>query len=155
MLDYDGKHPGNLNFFLTEGCLRWLWTISMQFYVSKLTFSKSFCFLMKFFMSFCFPKQTLCFDLFSHGFLQHFCIWKQKFKSETEKNCIVPIILCKNNQIFCNQLQNVWNCFVVFCKNQLSFTKILKWFDSVKLLKLFVKSHKIFEKWCQNLVIIL
>ena len=95
------------------------------------------------------------FYLFSHGFLQHFCIWKQKFKSETEKNCIVPIILCKNNQIFCNQLQNVWNCFVVFCKNQLSFTKILKWFDSVKLLKLFVKSHKIFEKWCQNLVIIL
>ena len=115
---------------------------------------KEFLFSDEILYVFLFSKTNTLFWLFSHGFLQHFCIWKQKFKSETEKNCIFPIILCKNNQIFCNQLQNVWNCFVVFCKNQLSFTKILKWFDSVKLLKLFVKSRKIFAKWYQNLVII-
>ena len=106
----------------------------MQFHTSKITFSKSIldiCFLMKFFMSFSSPKQTLCFGLFSHGFLQYFCIRIQKFKASTEKNCIFLVILCKNNQMFFNQFQNTCIGFVVFCKNQCDPCKIFEmvWFS--------------------------
>ena len=108
----------------------------MQFHTSDFTYSKIFwdiCFLMKFFMSFSSPKQTLCFGLFSHGFLQYFCIWKQNFKAKTDKNCIFLVTLCKNNQMFCNSLQTVCIGFVAFCKNRCELCKNFEmvWFSQI------------------------
>ena len=128
--DYDGKYPGNLNFYLTEGCLRCLWTISMQLHVSKFTFSKDI-------WDICVWWNSLCLFLFQnkHFVLIYFhMVFCNIFAFENKSLSLkLKKMHCSDNtmQKQSNILQSIAKCVKLFCSILQKSIELYKNFEMV------------------------